>query len=393
MREHRLTELAQVLGVLVEGVVAGEGLEVAVHVREHEADEDDAARAISIFRAIVVRDARAPFTSEGGLSSGCHGHATAARDAATRRGCDVCPVRRGARFRCRRDTRSSPCAPSVQTQARLPDQSRTSWRCMASTDARRTRSDPARIEARTLRTDRWWLTPLATFVVFSAFVVYATVRAFMGATTSPSPTCRRSTRRASATASRAPRTSASRSQWWPLSAALIILIFPLGFRMTCYYYRKAYYRAFWLSPPACAVAEPHRLHRRDPVPAVLQNLHRYFWYAAVVVGLVLTYDVVLAFRPMPASTPRRRGDQRHPHGPRHGADARQRRPHLALHAVLPLLPPHRRRPAAPLLQAPGPLPAVDLGVEAQRPATPRAPGTPCSPSRSSTSTSTCSPPA
>ena len=29
-------------------------------------------------------------------------------------------------------------------------------------------------------TDRWWLAPLATFVVFSAFVVYATVRAFMG---------------------------------------------------------------------------------------------------------------------------------------------------------------------------------------------------------------------
>ena len=45
--------------------------------------------------------------------------------------------------------------------------------------------------------------------------------------------------------------------WWPLSPALIILIFPLGFRLTCYYYRKAYYRAFWLSPPACAVAEPH----------------------------------------------------------------------------------------------------------------------------------------
>ena len=38
----------------------------------------------------------------------------------------------------------------------------------------------AKIEERTLRTDRWWLTPLATFLVFSAFVVYATVRAFMG---------------------------------------------------------------------------------------------------------------------------------------------------------------------------------------------------------------------
>ena len=38
----------------------------------------------------------------------------------------------------------------------------------------------AKIEERTLRTDRWWLTPLATFLVFSAFVVYATIRAFMG---------------------------------------------------------------------------------------------------------------------------------------------------------------------------------------------------------------------
>ena len=85
--------------------------------------------------------------------------------------------------------------------------------------------------------------------------------------------------------------------WWPLSPALIILIFPLGFRMTCYYYRKAYYRAFWLCPPACAVAEPHTaLLRRDPVAADPQNIHRYFWYAAVVVALILTYDAVLAFR-------------------------------------------------------------------------------------------------
>ena len=38
----------------------------------------------------------------------------------------------------------------------------------------------ARIEAKTLRTDRWWLYPLTTFVVFFAFVVYATIRAFQG---------------------------------------------------------------------------------------------------------------------------------------------------------------------------------------------------------------------
>ena len=99
------------------------------------------------------------------------------------------------------------------------------------------------------------------------------------------------------TASRGRPTSASRSQWWPLSAALIILIFPLGFRMTCYYYRKAYYRAFWLSPPACAVAEPHTSYSGETrLPLILNNLHRWFWYAAVVVGAILTFDTVLTFR-------------------------------------------------------------------------------------------------
>jgi hypothetical protein len=35
----------------------------------------------------------------------------------------------------------------------------------------------------------------------------------------------------------------------------------LGFRLTCYYYRKAYYRSFWLSPP--------RLRRRGTACHVL----------------------------------------------------------------------------------------------------------------------------
>jgi hypothetical protein len=57
-----------------------------------------------------------------------------------------------------------------------------------------------------------------------------------------------------------------------LSPALIILIFPLGFRMTCYYYRKAYYRSFWMSPPACAVAEPHKTYTGETrAPLILQN--------------------------------------------------------------------------------------------------------------------------
>ena len=147
----------------------------------------------------------------------------------------------------------------------------------------------AEIDARTLRQDRWWLSPLATFAVFFSFVVYSTSAPSWGVTTSPSRTSRRSTRRASATASRGPRTSASRSGWLTLSPALIILIFPLGFRLTCYYYRKAYYRAFWLSPPACGVAEPHEAYTGETrFPLVLQNVHRYFFYPALVVALILT---------------------------------------------------------------------------------------------------------
>ena len=68
--------------------------------------------------------------------------------------------------------------------------------------------------------------------------------------------------------------------------------------MTCYYYRKAYYRSFWLSPPACGVAEPHAKYTGETrFPLILQNVHRWFWYAAVVVALILSYDVVLAFGP------------------------------------------------------------------------------------------------
>ena len=127
--------------------------------------------------------------------------------------------------------------------------------------------------------------------------------------------------------------------------ALLILIFPLGFRMTCYYYRKAYYRAFWLSPPACAVAEPHAKYTGETrFPLILQNIHRYFWYAAVVVGVILSYDVVLAFR-----------DEQDEWG-HMGLGTLfmldQRRADLALHAVLPLLSPHRRWAAPALLQAP-----------------------------------------
>ncbi len=156
----------------------------------------------------------------------------------------------------------------------------------------------ADIGSKTMRQDRWWLAPLTTFVVFTAFVLYATWRAFSGEHYYASPYL--SPFYSPCLTDSCVEGSSDFGQpfsWWQLSPALLILIFPLGFRMTCYYYRKAYYRAFWLSPPACAVAEPHKGYSgENRLPLILQNIHRYFWYAALVVSAILTFDTVLAFR-------------------------------------------------------------------------------------------------
>ena len=85
--------------------------------------------------------------------------------------------------------------------------------------------------------------------------------------------------------------------WWIFSPALIILVFPLGFRLTCYYYRKTYYRSFWQSPPACAVAEPHKSYSGETKsPLILQNAHRYFFFAGLIFNIILTYDAVISFK-------------------------------------------------------------------------------------------------
>jgi len=156
----------------------------------------------------------------------------------------------------------------------------------------------ARISERTLRQDRWWLSPAVTFTIFTAFIVYATWRAFSGSDYYSTPYL--SPFYSPCLTTDCVEGSSDFGQpfsFWQLSPALIILIFPLGFRMSCYYYRKAYYRAFWLSPPACGVAEPHGKYTGEQrLPLILNNIHRYFWYAAMVVGAILTFDTVLAFR-------------------------------------------------------------------------------------------------
>jgi hypothetical protein len=156
----------------------------------------------------------------------------------------------------------------------------------------------ARIRAGTLRTDRWWGEPRLTFIGLGIFVVYGGFRAFQNDYYYAAPylspfysPC--------LTTQCVPEASdfGQPISFWPLSPALIILIFPLGFRLTCYYYRKAYYRSFWFSPPACAVAEPHKKYTGERrFPLIVQNIHRWFLYASILVALVLSFDVVLAFR-------------------------------------------------------------------------------------------------
>ena len=88
--------------------------------------------------------------------------------------------------------------------------------------------------------------------------------------------------------------------FWNFSPALLILIFPLGFRLTCYYYRKAYYRSFWWSPPACAVADAHGSYSGETrFPLILQNIHRYFFW----ILLIFNVHPDLRRRRRPSSQP------------------------------------------------------------------------------------------
>jgi hypothetical protein len=50
-----------------------------------------------------------------------------------------------------------------------------------------------------------------------------------------------------------------------------------------------------MSPPACAVAEPHKKYTGETrFPLIFQNSHRYFFYLAAVVLAINLYDAVHA---------------------------------------------------------------------------------------------------
>jgi hypothetical protein len=155
----------------------------------------------------------------------------------------------------------------------------------------------ARRFGQTTRRDTWWLQSTAVFIGLSVFIVYSTWAAFQNANfefgpyLSPfySPLL-------FGTSPHAWFGGPNIPAWWPgalpYSAALLILWMPGGFRLTCYYYRGAYYKAFWADPPACAVGEPRKKYLGERwFPLVFQNVHRYFLYIAVGFLVVLGYDL------------------------------------------------------------------------------------------------------
>jgi len=147
----------------------------------------------------------------------------------------------------------------------------------------------------TARRDAWWATPAVVFTILSAFVVYATWAAFQNRyyTFGPylSPFYSPEIFGDSPHAWFGPRAGFWPS-WLPFSPALIILPFPGLFRVTCYYYRGAYYKAFWADPPSCAVGEPRTTYLGEQsFPLILQNVHRYFLYVALIFLGLLLHDV------------------------------------------------------------------------------------------------------
>jgi hypothetical protein len=132
-----------------------------------------------------------------------------------------------------------------------------------------------------------WVTQIIPVVIgLGGFGLYATYRAFEGAYYFAAPYL-------------SPFYSPLidvHHRYWPYSPALLILGGPLSFRATCYYYRKAYYRAFFLDPAACSVPERKRKYSGETrFPFILQNLHRYCMYLAIIFLAFLWHDAVLAF--------------------------------------------------------------------------------------------------
>ncbi|MEQ1886838.1 MAG: succinate dehydrogenase [Bryobacteraceae bacterium] len=156
----------------------------------------------------------------------------------------------------------------------------------------------------TSRTDNWWVEPLLVFLGYLAFILYANWALFeakeyhyvgggadyLSPMYSPMLTEEGPVSANGLTTDPGPAPS-----FWPsfvkFSPAMLILVFPLAFRFTCYYYRGAYYKAWWADPPSCAVGEPRKTYLGERYfPLIIQNAHRYALYFAIIFIALLAWD-------------------------------------------------------------------------------------------------------
>jgi hypothetical protein len=146
----------------------------------------------------------------------------------------------------------------------------------------------------TARRDAWWLYPLLTVLGLGGFLVYSGWAAFQG-------------NHYSYAGYLSPMYSPllfghpGEDAWFGampsfipgfVTVAMLVLWMPGGFRLTCYYYRGAYYKAFWADPPNCTVGEPRKKYLGERYfPLIIQNIHRYFLYLALAFLVFLAHDV------------------------------------------------------------------------------------------------------
>jgi hypothetical protein len=147
---------------------------------------------------------------------------------------------------------------------------------------------------RTARRDAWWVYPLLTFLGLGGFLVYANWALLQGKHYAYGPYL-------------SPVYSpllfgqpgedswfGAKPDWMPgfVTAAMLVLWAPGLFRLTCYYYRGAYYKAFWADPLNCTVGEPRKTYWGERYfPLIIQNVHRYFLYLALLFLVFLAHDV------------------------------------------------------------------------------------------------------
>jgi len=145
------------------------------------------------------------------------------------------------------------------------------------------------------RKDLWWLEPTLIVVVLGLFVLYSIYAGLVGANYYYDPYL---------SPLYSPCISANCvhpslpivGTYWNLSPAILIVAFPLAFRVTCYYYRRSYYRAFFWSPPACAVPDARSSYSGESrFPFLIQNLHRYALIFATALLIFLWRDAFDAF--------------------------------------------------------------------------------------------------